>query len=370
MELDKLTKGEQVAYQLRNLYDQYGYQKFRMGKFEEYDFYVKNRDFLGSGQILTFTDLTGRLMALKPDVTMSIVKNTQATKAHPEKLYYSESVYRANHDAQEFREIMQIGVEYIGEVTLYTQAEIVTLALKSLHAIEESCMLDVCHAGILNSLVEGLGLAQEAHRQLLACIESKNAHELEALLPRTGVSGKKADRLRAILNMPGTLQESLTVMEPFLEGEEMRRGYEELCSLATLFEGEMEHLRLDFSITSSSKYYNGLRLRGYVNSIPHAILSGGRYDPLLGRMGKRDLQAIGFAVYFDEVERSLKAPAAAGYDAVVLYDESTELTALHAMVEKLVEKGQRVCAAKSLPPHAGAAKIYLAAAGALWEVDT
>lgn len=68
---------EKAIFKLRSLYKSYGYSKYRMSKFEEYDFYVRNKDFLISDNIITFTDSDGKLMALKPDVTLSIIKNSK-----------------------------------------------------------------------------------------------------------------------------------------------------------------------------------------------------------------------------------------------------------------------------------------------------
>ena len=72
----RLLKNEEKAiYALRELYSGFGYSQFKMSKFEEYDFYVRNMHSLISNGIITFTDTTGKLMALKPDVTLSIIKN-------------------------------------------------------------------------------------------------------------------------------------------------------------------------------------------------------------------------------------------------------------------------------------------------------
>ena len=73
---EKLLKSEERAiFNLRSLYRKYGYAPFKMSKFEEYDLYVRNKDFLVSDRVITFNDTNGKLMALKPDVTLSIVKN-------------------------------------------------------------------------------------------------------------------------------------------------------------------------------------------------------------------------------------------------------------------------------------------------------
>ena len=77
IELERLAWEDKIKLGLRALYEQYGFCQYRMGKFEPYDMYYAHKDFLKSETVITFTDTAGRLMALKPDVTMSIVKSTQ-----------------------------------------------------------------------------------------------------------------------------------------------------------------------------------------------------------------------------------------------------------------------------------------------------
>ena len=89
-------------------------------------------------------------------------------------------------------------------------------------------------------------------------------------------------------------------------------------------------LRLDFSAVGDWNYYNGLLLRGYVEGVPEAILSGGRYDRLVRRLGKR-FQAIGFAVYLDLLER-IQPPPAYDVDTLLLYGpDETPAQVLRAM---------------------------------------
>ena len=111
--------------QLNGLYEQYGYRKFRMSKFEDYDLYAQNKDFLKSGHIITFTDVDGELKALKPDITLSIMKNNNGSS---EKVYYNENVYRDMGGT--FKEILQVGVESVGQLDPYAEAEGIALALE------------------------------------------------------------------------------------------------------------------------------------------------------------------------------------------------------------------------------------------------
>lgn len=360
LNLTSLRKSERTAYLLRSLYEGCGYRNFRMGKFEEYDFYVDHRDFLSSAQIITFTDLNGKLMALKPDVTMSIVKNTRATTEAPERLYYSESVYRLSREVREYKEIFQVGIEYIGEVTPYTDIELINLALKSLALIEDDYVLDISHMGFLTGIFSAIHAPAEAKKALLRCLESKNAHELTAIATEYGITAAELAPLAALIRISGPMGDALQRIKALAITPAMREAFLELETLCGIFaaSGQAGALRLDFSIANDSSYYNGLIFRGYVKSVPRAVLSGGRYDPLLGRMGKGDLEAIGFAIYFDEIDRYFPQPVQSRYDAVVLYGPDTDLLSLHQALESLTKRGLRVLALTSPPEDLSGAKLY------------
>ena len=82
-------RSERAILELTALYAQYGYREFRMSKFEEYDFYAEYRSFLQEEHILTFHDLSGKLLALKPDITLSIVRCVKEGAPLPQRLCYS-----------------------------------------------------------------------------------------------------------------------------------------------------------------------------------------------------------------------------------------------------------------------------------------
>ena len=104
-----LQRNERYVYALRELYFRYGFTPYRMSKFEEYDLYANNKEFLVSDSVITFTDTDGKLMALKPDVSLSIIKNGRNSGEKINKVYYSESVYRKSGGEGSFKEIMQTG---------------------------------------------------------------------------------------------------------------------------------------------------------------------------------------------------------------------------------------------------------------------
>lgn len=136
MELDLgcFRPAERTQLQLRGMYEKAGYHKYHMGRFEEYSLYQENRGFLSSDQVITFTDLDGRLLALKPDVTLGIAKNAQPAPGECKKYYYVEKVYRPSLESHTFEEINQMGLECIGAVNDDIIAQVLELAVHSLSA--------------------------------------------------------------------------------------------------------------------------------------------------------------------------------------------------------------------------------------------
>ena len=149
-----LKPEEKAVFLLRSLYRSFGYLPYKMSKFEEYDLYMRHKEFLKSDRIITFNDADGKLMALKPDVTLSIVKNGENQPGGKQKVCYNENVYRVSPSTHQFREILQTGLECIGDVDLYDLYEVLELAVKSLAMLSEDFILSVSHVGILTGLFE------------------------------------------------------------------------------------------------------------------------------------------------------------------------------------------------------------------------
>lgn len=176
MRTDQIWRSEEQAiFALRGLYQRYGYTPYKMSQFEEYDLYVRNKDFLISDRIITFSGEGGKLMALKPDVTLSIVKNAPEAHGVVQKVYYSENVYR------DYREIMQAGLECVGDLTDYDIAEAVVLAAKSLALLGENYVLDISHMGLVGAVLNRLGFDTDEQKKIMTCLRQKNTHELRAL---------------------------------------------------------------------------------------------------------------------------------------------------------------------------------------------
>ena len=165
--LEHLQPKERASFALRSLYETAGCRKYHMGRFEEYSLYQENRSFLSSEQVITFTDLDGRLLALKPDVTLSIAKTAQPAPGETLRYYYHENVYRPSAESHTFKEISQMGLELLGAVGEAEVQQAVCLAAQSLAALGAEWVLEVSHMGYLFGLFDALGVPEAARAQLL-----------------------------------------------------------------------------------------------------------------------------------------------------------------------------------------------------------
>jgi len=239
-----------------------------MSRFEEYDFYADKKDFLTSKNILAFTDINGKLMALRPDVTLSIIKHIKNSEG-VQKFYYDEKVYRVPKNADSFREISQAGVECVGQLSNENIREVLELALKSLEKISDgrNFILDVADAGLISEL-----LADSQNKsEILKCIAAKNIHGLKAL------------------NAPEKIIDLIQANELDSKTAEIIESIQDY----------KDKIKIDYSAVTNLNYYNGLVFRGFIEGVPESILSGGQYDGLLKLMGKKNSRAVGFAVYLD-----------------------------------------------------------------------
>ena len=202
IELPALRPLEALTLALRRLYEQYGYAPYSMTHMEEYAFYMENRNFLDQPEIAVFSDLDGRLMALKPDVTLSIARSIPPGGAELRRLYYAENVFRPSAQAGGFRELSQMGLECIGPVTEYAAAEVAFLAERSLAATGRDYALELSHLDLLGALLEELAPPPGALAALRACVKQKNAHDLAQLAGEAGLSAAGTERLLALVSAP------------------------------------------------------------------------------------------------------------------------------------------------------------------------
>lgn len=337
---DVLRYDEQAIMRLRTLYRHFGYEQYRMSRFEEYGLYSGNKAFLAPGEIVAFTGAGGKLMALRPDVTLSIVKSAKDGDG-TKKLYYNENVYRS--DGHDFRERMQIGLECIGDIDVYSMGEVIMLARRSLELLGGRSCIDVSHMGFISGLLQDGKLTREQNAELIRRVSEKNVPELNSLCAVYGTGEAFRERITALAALYGPYGETIDELRRLSVNDETGAALREIEAIYSVLRqfGGGRGINLDFSIVNDLSYYSGVIFQGYIEGIPAKVLSGGRYDRLMRKFGKHS-GAIGFAVYLDLLERLDPPRGGAEVDVLLLYGDKTDPEKLAAEVNSRVETGQSV----------------------------
>ena len=211
-------------------------------------------------------------------------------------------------------------------------------------------MDDISHLDIVAAVIDDLNVDGETRKALLAAVGEKNLHGIAELTQKAGVATEKAEVLRRLVMLQGSPERVLPTLKELLQGSKALDALDRLSRIISTLcaSGCGEKLRIDFSVINDMNYYNGIVFKGFVNGVPTGVLSGGQYDRLMRKMGKRS-DAIGFAVYLDQLERLYEDGVRFDVDAVLLYDKETDLGALMKAVETLTAAGESVTAQREIP---------------------
>ncbi len=353
----KMSIAERARLRLHELYRRYGYSRYKMDKFEEYEFYLRYKDFLETESIIAFSDANGRLMALKPDLTLSMVKNFRYTAGCVQKQFYSENVYRSSKANRMHREIMQTGLECMGDLDVYQLAEVTLIAAMSLATVSDEYVLQVSHMGLVRDLMDSVS-DEDVRKDLIRCLGEKNRHEMKAICEEQGIGRNVIEALETLISTYGYFDEIIGGLEAMPLGEEGRNALEELRSIFAVIDesGLSEKVKIDFSIVNDMTYYSGILFQGFVNGVPQSVLSGGRYDKLVERMGRQG-GAVGFAVYLDYLDLLELNESKNDVDVVLIYNQEDEPAAVYRAASAIREGGEEILIERNIPSRMTFGKV-------------
>ena len=288
-----LTDEEKLVLSLRALWKENGYSFLRVSSAEEYDFYVRNKEFLSGRGVITFTDADGMLMALKSDVTLSLVKKLRDDGPSVRRLMYNEKIYRIPQFSSSFREIEQTGLECLGDLTDKEIAEVAVLAHKSLSLIGGRTFLAVSHMGVINHILDGVDAPER--EKLISLVERRKTEDILQLSENSGSLEKACHLFLELLDASKTNKETIAFLSSKAFPADAVRELQAVVST-------VDSVIFDFSSLGAFGYYNGIIFKGYAEGLSRPVLQGGEYSLLLRKMNRKMKRGVGFAVYLDEME--------------------------------------------------------------------
>lgn len=344
---DECLAKRSIQEKLRKIFTAYGYSEVITPGLEFYDVFNSKTRYFPPENMYKLVDGKNRLMVLRPDNTMPIAR-LAATRLRDEKLplklYYNQSIFMVNpKNSGRDDEFTQSGIEILGGECISADYEALSLAAQALFTIDEDFRLEIGESGIFRTVIEDLNLPEDKAEQIHSLIESKNFPALNEAL--SGMSGSAAEAVRALPSLFGE-SEVFTAAEKYMYSKELRTKlgslhatYEALCSM-----GYSGRIKVDLGLAHKKNYYTGILFRGYVEGYGLPVLSGGRYDDLLGDFG-RNAAAVGFAVnveaaakvFLKNTSEQLTKPA----DILVFSEPGCEIAALNHCRE-LIDSGSTV----------------------------
>ena len=295
----------QVENQFHEIFRSSGYSEIVTPGLEFYDVFHLNSRYFPQESLYKLIDNKGRLLVVRPDSTMPIAR-VVATRlreaALPLRLYYNQNVYSSNRSlAGRSDEVVQTGIELIGSDSIRADLEVLSMAIEVLSGCnEEHFSLEIGHIGFFRELVGQLNVDESTQENIRYLIEIKNYPALNDLLDSIG-----DNPIIIALKMLPRLFGGEEVFEKAakLFHDEKIDGI--LTNLKAIFTdlaklGHNGKITVDLGIVNRMDYYTGVVMKGYLPGCGEDVLSGGRYDKLLGDFGY-DVPATGFAVNVDAV---------------------------------------------------------------------
>lgn len=322
-----LSSEEKLLFDLRNLYENFGYEKIDMDIFENYESYTIKNDAIDVASIFKIVHPSGKIYVLRPDMTVPIAKKFASSyekRAISAKVYYHDSVFRMNNDMnQDLSEHKQVGIECIGNNSVITNVEIIEMAKKSLELISDNYIIDISDVKFLKNLFAEINLEKSVEKEIISLIEKKNLSDLEKYIANYDLALDVKKVILEIPNLYGSFEKVIEKAYKICLNDEMKNAIDELKELYEIITNNSKNnkLNLDFSMISNLDYYSGILIKGYIADIPEAVLSGGRYDKLTKNYGK-SLPAIGFAVELDQLNALHNEDKYLNRGIIILYEKA------------------------------------------------
>ena len=199
------------------------------------------------------------------------------------------------------KEFTQIGSELLGDNTSDADAEVIAMVIESLlKAGLTEFQIEIGQPEFFKGIVEKAGLDTDTIEELRELLENKKYFGVEDVLEKANVPQEDREVFLKFQEFVGSI-EMIKLAKTLNINDKSKAALERLEKLYSILViyGYEKYISFDLSMLNMYQYYTGIVFKGYTYGTGDAIVTGGRYDNLLGQFGK-DFAAIGFAVNLDQ----------------------------------------------------------------------
>lgn len=293
----------------REVFVHHGYHMVQPPTFEYYDVY--DAAVTKPENMFKFFDNNGRMLALRPDLTTSVARiaATKPLGPLPYRIAYSGSAYR-NDEAfsnTRQREFSQVGIELIGDDGIDADAEVIGIAVEALIKFGISdFQIDLGQVDYYKGLSEAAGLSENASDRLREKINDKDFVAIDGMLKELEISDELKNVFSELPKMFGGIEIVTAALQNKELNDKSKKALENLMQVydALKKKGLESYLAIDLSMVPNLDYYTGIIVRGFARGVAFPVCSGGRYDNLTEKFGRR-LPATGIAIGIERIMSAL-----------------------------------------------------------------
>lgn len=300
---DETEKKRILQKKIETIFEKSGYREVCTPAVEFFTTYANAFNDVKSEEMYRFFDQEGRMLVLREDMTVPIARVCASKFANaqpPFRIRYTSDVFKVRHAfAGRRNEVTDCGIELIG-MDESADLEVLVTALDVMETFGvNDYVLEIGNPRFFRKAAEETGLNKEQISILADLIDRKSLVELQAFLDGLNLTAQQKEFFNQLPLLGGGRE----VLEEASELSFSSELKEEVQKLSKLY-GDLKdlgydrHVSFDFGKAPHLDYYTGIIFEGYVDRVGTSVLSGGRYDNLLGKFG-RDLPAIGFSVKLD-----------------------------------------------------------------------
>lgn len=301
----EMAKRRKVEQAMRETCHRFGFGEVVTPTFEHAELFTLRSGRSIIEEMYVFRDKGDREMALRPEITASVIRfyvNELSTLPKPLKLYYVGNCFRyENPQSGRYREFFQIGAELIGTKTPETDAEVIALAVSCLRAAGlEDFVVRIGHIGILKSLVQQEIKDKETVAEALRMIDKEDWDALGEMFDAKALPRSLFERITAIADIKGGIEELNNLGE-----SEATSHLKEVFGVLKLY--GIEDCQVDLGIVRGLDYYTGMvfEIDAPQLGAEKQVLGGGSYT-LSELFGGEPVFSTGFAIGIDRVVLALE----------------------------------------------------------------
>lgn len=332
---------------LSALFERSGYVFVSSAILDYYDTYSDITSKIPQERMFKFTDADGKLLVLRPDMTLSVERMAAKLSFTTAKLCYFSNIWNFQEQGGiSSREVLQAGVESFGVSGVFSDAQTIALAVESLLTLGlKDFIIDIGHVGFFRGLLHASGLDEASAETVRGYVNAKDIINAERLLREKAIPSRITDAILALPTLFGGKEvfARARALTDVPEALETVTYLEDLYGMLKSF-GYENYITLDFGTVKSLSYYSGIVFTGLTGQVGSPVLSGGRYDNLARDFG-RNFPAVGFAIGLKRVlvalERQGSLVKVPDPDVIILSEPGCE-TLGYATYQKEMSAGKTV----------------------------